>query len=314
MDFELNEDQQAILEAVDRLLEQHAGPARAIELFADNAYDTGLQQALEESGFLNILNDMAASEEQLAGLEAALVVEAIARQAGVCSASTQSLVAAAIDPDIKGPVAICLQADREKPIPLRYGAHANTLIVLHDDDVEVIELHSGDIEPVKSNFGYPFGRLKNTNVSGSKLGPEAANKARLWWRLSLAIETVGTMEAALNHTTEYLKQRRQFGRAIGSFQAIQHRLALCAIKVEGSRWLCREAAFHNAQPEAAAAAASFAIAAADQVFSETHQMSGAIGFTREFDLHVWSMRLHALRQEMQGLGGHRRALVEARWG
>jgi hypothetical protein len=42
-------------------------------------------------------------------------------------------------------------------------------------------------------------------------------------------------------------------------------------------------------------------------------MSGAIGFTREFDLHVWSMRLQALRQELGGTRTHRNALVDARW-
>ena len=100
----------------------------------------------------------------------------------------------------------------------------------------------------------------------------------------------------------------------GSFQAIQHRLSLCAIDLEASRWLAREAAFHGAPTEATAAAAAFALAAADKVFTETHQMSGAIGFTNEFDLHVWSMRLLALRQELDGVGGARRALVSARWG
>ncbi|HEY6131193.1 MAG TPA: hypothetical protein VIV27_04205, partial [Halioglobus sp.] len=79
-------------------------------------------------------------------------------------------------------------------------------------------------------------------------------------------------------------------------------------------WLAREAAWHGAQPEGVAAAAAFALQAADQIFTETHQMSGAIGFTCEFDLHVWSMRLLALRQELDGVGGARRALVAARWG
>jgi len=121
------------------------------------------------------------------------------------------------------------------------------------------------------------------------------------------------MDAALKHTIEYVKQRRQFGRAIGSFQAIQHRLALCAIQVEASRWLAREAAYHGAQPEAVANAAAFALQAADLLFTETHQMSGAIGFTREFNLHVWTMRLHVLRQELGNVNAHRRAVVEARW-
>ena len=122
------------------------------------------------------------------------------------------------------------------------------------------------------------------------------------------------MAACLAVTVAYLSERRQFGRTIGSFQAVQHRLANCAIQIEASRWLAREAAFHGAPREATATAAAYALAAAGDVFSETHQLSGAIGFTREHDLHVFSMRLQALRIELGGLGGHRRALAAARWG
>ena len=66
------------------------------------------------------------------------------------------------------------------------------------------------------------------------------------------------MDAALSHTVEYLKDRRQFGRAIGSFQAVQHRLAECAIEVEASRWLVREAADRQQAAEAVSVAAAFA--------------------------------------------------------
>ena len=121
------------------------------------------------------------------------------------------------------------------------------------------------------------------------------------------------MRSALHITVEYLKQRRQFGRPIGSFQAVQHRLAECAVVVEGSRWLTYEAAWLGANAEASATAAAYALAAAQRVFTETHQLSGSIGFTREHDLHVFSMRLQALRLELDGVAGHQRALARSRW-
>lgn len=320
MDFELNEEQQAILESIDRLLTQHAGAARAIELNRQGLYDNTLHHLLETSGFSTVATDLATAKGA-AGLEAALLVEAIACAGGVVASAAQMLVAPMIsDAAIAGPIALCTLADLAKPVPLRFGAHAITLLVLGYGDVYVIPLSNSDFECVRSSFGYPMGRLRNTGIfhdpvtSPEHLGPQAAQAMTNWWRLSLAVEAVGTMDAALQHTVEYLKQRRQFGRTIGSFQAIQHRLALCAIQVEASRWLTREAAYHGAQAEAVAAAAAFALQAADQVFTETHQLSGAIGFTCEFDLHVWSMRLLALRQELEGVGGARRALVEARWG
>jgi hypothetical protein len=64
----------------------------------------------------------------------------------------------------------------------------------------------------------------------------------------------------------------------------------------------------------AATAAAYCLDTAGLVFTETHQLSGAIGFTREHDLHVWSMRLMALRVELGGVAAHRRAIAEARWG
>jgi alkylation response protein AidB-like acyl-CoA dehydrogenase len=320
VDFELNEDQQAILESVDRLLAQHAGPARAIELNRQDSYDDDLHRLLDESGFSTIARDLA-TETDPAGLEAALVVEAIARAGGVVASAAQILVAPAVsEHTIAGPIALCTVGNLAKPVPLRFGAHAKTLLVLGDREVHVLPLTVGELEPVRSSFGYPMGRLVEENrfpdlsAAGDSLGPEAVQMMTNWWRLSLAVEAVGTMDAALQHTVDYLKQRRQFGRTIGSFQAVQHRLSLCAIQVEASRWLTREAAWHGAQTEAVAAASAFALDAADQVFTETHQLSGAIGFTCEFDLHVWSMRLLALRQELGGVGGARRALVEARWG
>jgi alkylation response protein AidB-like acyl-CoA dehydrogenase len=121
------------------------------------------------------------------------------------------------------------------------------------------------------------------------------------------------MRAALDVTVAYLKQRRQFGRHIGSFQAVQHRLAECAIDVEASRWLALEAAHRGAPREATATAAAYALQAAGRVFSETHQLSGAIGFTRDHPLHVFSMRLPALRLELGGPSAHAREAAAARW-
>jgi alkylation response protein AidB-like acyl-CoA dehydrogenase len=309
MDFELNEDQSAIIEAVDRLLEQHAGPARAITLNEQRGYDSKLHQALEEAGFSNIINDMA-SGERLGGLEATLVVEAAARAAASSAVGAQLMVAPLANDEIPGPVAVSTEQQLAAGNPVRFGAHANTLLVI-GDKVQQATLNDGDMENIRTSFGYPYGKPAG-EIKTETLDADA-QQLKNWWRLSLAAEAVGTMEGALNHTVDYVKQRRQFGRTIGSFQAIQHRLALCSIQLEGSRWLVREAAYHGASAEGVAAAASFALAAADQVFTEGHQMSGAIGFTNEFDLHVWSMRLQALRQEMEGVRGHRKALVDARW-
>jgi alkylation response protein AidB-like acyl-CoA dehydrogenase len=308
MDYTLTEDQQAILEAVEQLLATHAGAARAIELNKKGEYDLALDAALAEAGFL----EMALGEET-GPLEAALLVEAVARAAGVVGIAAAALVAPGVaGRALPGPIALA----RRGGSPLvRFAPHARSLLVDAGDEARLVELAAGDVTAVRSNFGYPIGRLRAAVLEGgASLGRDSGAKLRSWWRVALAVEAAGTMRAALDYTVAYLKERKQFGRPIGSFQAVQHRLAECAILVEGSRWLALEAVWQRAPAEGAATAAAYAIGSARQVFAEMHQLSGAIGFTHEHDLHVWSMRLQALKLELDGAAGHQRAIAQARWG
>jgi alkylation response protein AidB-like acyl-CoA dehydrogenase len=308
MDYTLTEDQRAILEAVEALLASHAGAARAIELNKKGEYDAALDAALADAGFA----EMALGEET-GPLEAALLVEAVARAGGVVSTAAAALVAPGVaGRALPGPIAL---ARRGGSLLVRFATHARSLLVDAGDEARLVELAAGDAAPVRSNFGFPIGRLRAAVLEGgTSLGPGSGARLRDWWRVALAVEAVGAMRAALDDTVAYLKQRKQFGRAIGSFQAVQHRLADCAILVEGSRWLALEAAYLRAPSEGAATAAAHAIASARQVFAEMHQLSGAIGFTHEHDLHVWSMRLQALKLELDGAAGHQRAVAQARWG
>jgi len=306
VDFEPNADQQAILEAVGALLAQHAGAKRAIELNRSADYDRELDAALDAAGFQGV-----ALADGTGLLEAALVVEAVAKAGGVVGIGASALVAPGLTGRaLPGPIALARDGDTG---PVRFAAHARTLLVDSGEEARQLTLAAGDFSPVTSNFMLPMGRIRTPQGRGESLGRGSGERLRSLWRLALAAETVGTMAACLEVTLEYVKRRRQFGRAIGSFQAVQHRLAQCAVLVEGSRWLVYEAAWQDAPAEASATAAAFAAAAASSLFAETHQFTGAMGFTREHDLHVWSMRLQALRLEAGGVAGHRRAAAEKRW-
>lgn len=309
MNFELDDDQREILSAVDSLLERHAGPARAVALAREHAYDHALDAALAEAGFDGAMDP----ETRDGALVTTLITEAVARAGGVTSFAADALVARAVSGRIlPGPVAL---SSGSTPSPIRFGAHARTLLWLEGDTARIAQLEDGDAQSVESNFGYPLGRISSDAMARSEsLGPESGRSLRNWWRIAIAAEAVGTMSAALDQTVGYLKDRKQFGRAIASFQAVQHRLAECAVRVEGSRLLVYEAAYRDAPDEASSCAAAYALESARQIFRETHQLSGAIGFTRAHDLHVWSMRLHALGIELAGAAGHRRALAAARWG
>lgn len=307
MDFEPTADQRAIQEAVEALLRRHAGAERAIALAAKADCDGDLEAALEQAGFLEL-----ALGPETGPLEAALAVEAVSRAAGVISAGASLLVAPMLlGETVPGPVAL---AEGEEPVPLRFGAHARTLLVARGADAFRVELGPADREPVVSNFGYPMGRVRiDPGTRGRSLGPGAAERLRSWWRVALALEAAGAMRAALDLTVDYVARRRQFGRPIGSFQAVQHRLAECEVLVSGARWLALDAAFHGADAERSALAAAHALEAAGRVFHDTHQFTGAMGFTLEHDLHVHTMRLQALRLELGGPGAHRIAAARARF-
>jgi alkylation response protein AidB-like acyl-CoA dehydrogenase len=306
VDFERNADQEAILEALGGLLDRFAGPARAIELGRKSEYDFELDAALHEAGFIEL-----ACGEQTGPLEAALVVEAVAKAGGVVGIGAAALVAPGVlGRSPPGPVAV---STADASAPVRFAGSARSLLISDGDSARLATIEPGAAEPVTSNFGYPMARLKSGEVRSESLGAGSGERLRSWWRLALAAEAVGTMAGAFEVTLEYVKRRRQFGRAIGSFQAVQHRLAECAVLLEGSRWLTYEAADEGAPAEKSAAAAAHAVAAAGRIFAETHQLTGAMGFTREHDLHVWSMRLQALRLELGGVAAQRRAAAEARW-
>jgi alkylation response protein AidB-like acyl-CoA dehydrogenase len=306
MDFELDEPQRAIGEAVAALLAKHAGWERAAALAREGACDLALERALADAGFLE-----AATGGETGLLEAALVVEAVAHAAGTVAAGAGALaVPAALGRALAGPVAL---ADVAHPGPARFAADARTLVLLDGDAARAIPLAVGAVPRLETPYGYPMGRLPERLSGGDDLGRGAGARLRDAWRAALAVELAGTMRGALEATLGYLKQRRQFGRTLASFQAVQHRLAACAVRVEAARWLAFEAAAHGAPAEGAALAAAYAAGAAQSVFAETHQLSGAIGYTREHPLHVFSMRLQALRLELGGAPSHARAAARARW-
>jgi alkylation response protein AidB-like acyl-CoA dehydrogenase len=173
----------------------------------------------------------------------------------------------------------------------------------------VIALGPDDAKRVDSRYGYPMAELRS-GLTGSSLGPGSGPTLAAWSRVALALEMVGTMDGALAVALEHIRSRRQFGRSIGSFQAVQHRLAEASVLLEGSRWMAREAAFLGAPEEAAATALAQASVATQRVFADVHQLSGAIGFATEHDLHLFSMRLPNLLLEA---GSPAAATASLRW-
>jgi 3-oxocholest-4-en-26-oyl-CoA dehydrogenase beta subunit len=108
------------------------------------------------------------------------------------------------------------------------------------------------------------------------------------------VEMVGGADAVLEMTADYVKQRAQFGRPVGSFQAVQHHCANMATDVEGCRHIAYQAAWRvseglTAEREVAMAKA-WVSGAYQRVCATAHQCHGAIGFTQEHNLQLYTRR------------------------
>ena len=145
--------------------------------------------------------------------------------------------------------------------------------------------------------------MDNVYVPGSALlgdvdgGWDTIEKALKWGAVGKCAEMLGGAQQTLDMTVAYAKQRIQFGRSIGSFQAIQHHVADMAADVEGCRYITYQAAWALAEGLPAerevAMAKAWVSDAYHRVCMMAHQCHGAIGFTKEHDLQLYSRRAKA---------------------
>ncbi|MFF2792715.1 acyl-CoA dehydrogenase family protein [Streptomyces sp. NPDC058049] len=142
----------------------------------------------------------------------------------------------------------------------------------------------------------PQARIELRNVSAELLGDEGADVLGALAATGrtaaavLAAEAVGAAGQALARTVEYVRGREQFGRAIGSFQAVKHRLADLYVQVQAAR----SAAYYAAwDPDQGGLALAQALEALRMTAGEAIQLHGGIGFTWEHDAHLYFKRAAA---------------------
>jgi alkylation response protein AidB-like acyl-CoA dehydrogenase len=155
----------------------------------------------------------------------------------------------------------------------------------------------------------PSRRLFDVTATGDAWQADV-QRAYEFGALATAAQLVGAAEALRDAAVDYAKQRTQFGRIIGSYQAIKHKLADVHIAIELARPLVYGAAL-SLEPRdvsAAKAAASEAGLLAARSALQTH---GAIGFTQEHDLSLLLLRVQALRSAWGTPEVHRRRVLEA---
>ena len=163
--------------------------------------------------------------------------------------------------------------------------------------------------------------FNNVSVPGGNVLGEAGNGwsvLRLLLQKGAALrctQMVGALQEVLDMTVEYVKNRVQFGRPIGSFQAIQHYCANMATDVDGSRFITYQAIWRLGEGLSSDLEVSSAKAwvsdSAQRVAATAHQCHGAIGFTQEHDLQLFTRRLKAWEVSFGDGDYHRERVAQA---
>lgn len=291
-------------DAVKALLTDHCTPAvvRAIEAGQAHA---PLWQQLEDSGFVDALVPESAGGAGLALADVYAVLELCGSFAVPVPLGetllARGLMAHAGVPTPKGAVALGtgqLQADgRLHCAQVRCAAKADWVLVSCGGVCRLL--------PVATAHMQVAGFCLDAQMSWSQAAWDAAQavpgthdlvtlQAALY-----AAQLAGALMAVFSRTLQYANDRQQFGKPIGKFQAIQHQLSVMsehafAARMAAQLGLRTEGAVPDRLRVAMAKARTSE--AALEVAGLSHSIHGAIGFTREFDLQLYTRRLHAWRQ------------------
>src|SRR5258706_10817785 len=306
MDFDLTEDQLALRAGACDVLGDLASPARLrTHTTTDAPFDGALWRAMVDQGWLGVEVDESGGGLGLGSVEVAVLVEELGRHAApapfVPTVLALDVFARAGDKAwverlLTGDAIACVAWDAGSPVP--YAPSADVAVVLADDGVYATELTPDDRprrEPAM-DLTRELGWLHFDPSTARRIG-DAEARTRLLDRGATftSADLLGSAARALDMSVEYAKDRVQFGRPIGSFQAVKHRCADMLVDVEGMRSTVYWASWCISadDPDASVAASTTKIWCADaskRVMASSLQVHGGIGFTWEHDLHFFLKR------------------------
>jgi alkylation response protein AidB-like acyl-CoA dehydrogenase len=296
--FELTSEQEDFAQTLDKLLAS-ADTVAAARAWAEGDHARGLEvwRRLAELGVTTLIAPEADGGMGASPVELTVVFEALGRHA----APGPWVESVALLPSVDGMVSVAVPP--HTPYALDADV-ADATYVLGDDglrDASVGELVRS-IDPTRRLFSVTPGEPAGLEV------PDGAFDLAL---LATSAQLLGCGERLLGDTVEYAKQRRQFGREIGSYQAIKHALADVRIALDFARPLVLGAAVAGSAPRDVSAAK---VAAGDAAYLASRvalQVHGAIGYTREHDLSLWITKVRALVGAWGTPSFHRGRVLEA---
>jgi alkylation response protein AidB-like acyl-CoA dehydrogenase len=308
MNFDFTDDQQAIKRTANELLAARFKPEHVRELAESGSYDDDAWKEISELGWAGIFVGEEHGGQGLGVVELVILMEelgyalapvpflsnaaaGLALQFAGSDEQKERWLPGIASGEVRGTVGMM----RDGEARLVPDADTAEVIVLigHDGATSVVEASAAEIELFEAmDRTRRFARVRATG--GEPLAGDCfAAGDRI--ATALSAETVGVAQKAMEMAVEYARERKQFGRPIGAYQAVSHRCAQMLLEVESSRSAAYYAGWcADAEPESLPAAASMAKAyssdAGWRVTTSSLQVHGGIGFTWEHDLHFFLKR------------------------
>ena len=291
------------VEAIHKILRPIVTPAYVREV-ESGAAPTKVWSALEDAGFLDVL---VAEEQGGAGLALpdfhgiCRLLGAYAVPVPVAETMVARRVVAGSRHELPGPVTIASSSAWHAGATLRcasvpFGTVAQTVLAVHDSGTLML--------PVEKSSATPSGTWGSQTASfewalAALPQPQGnVEDIRAFAAASYAAMLCGAMEQVFRLTVQYCNDRVQFGKPLGKFQAVQHQLAVMAEHLVAAS-LAAQAAFRDGTSAPRLLAAAIAKARASEAAllaaNISHALHGAIGITEEYDLQLYSRRLHEWR-------------------
>lgn len=337
MDFGLSEDQREIQRTARELLSDRARWERVREHAENRRSDEALWKELCELGWPGIAVAEEYGGQGLGAVALSVLCEELGRVVApvpfLPTVLAATLVEHAGEPEQRerwlpglasGKLLGALGVARDGVAELVVGgaqggvAQGGVIVLLEGDSARVLEAAEADIEPVEAiDPTRSAARISTDPRAGETLTGDVAGAVDRAL-IAVASELVGVSERALEMTLEYVKERRQFGVPVGSYQAVSHRCAQMLLDTEKARSLSAFAAWTaDADPLKLAEAAAMAKAAASdagrEVTAGAIQAHGGIGFTWEADVH-WLYKRAQIDAAWLGGAKYHRARVAAMLG
>jgi alkylation response protein AidB-like acyl-CoA dehydrogenase len=320
VDFELSDDELALRDAARALLDDLASPA-AVRAHMDGGatHDVRLWKAMVEQGWLGI--------DTPGFVTAAVLMEEVGRHVAPAPFHQTLLALTALPPDspwverlLAGGIG-CVGWDRgDGRLLVPYAPAADVAVIASESGVLVCDQRSDrprreEAMDVTRCVGWlaPERLAANGSVQVGDRDDATALVDRMV--VAGAAELLGACDRVLDMAVEHAKNRVQFGRPIGSFQAVKHRCADMLVDLEGMRSTVYHAAWSIAagDPGAAIAASTAKVWCADasrRIMASGLQVHGGIGFTWEHDLHLYLKRAQLDRVTSGDAPVHRERLAE----